>query len=675
MDIQENDPNYQRLEELRREINFHDYQYFVHDNPVISDYEYDQLVKELRHIEDEHPEWITPDSPTQRVGGKVSERFEKVQHPTSILSLSNAFGVDGVEAWYNRILRLDRRVVNADYVVEPKIDGLTVVLHYQDGIFTQGATRGDGEIGENITTNLKTIRSLPLKVPIDKNIDPPPFLVVRGEAFITLEDFEELNERLAKEAKKPYLNPRNTAAGSLRQLDPKLTASRSLRIFIYDIVSGEGMFPDTQLDQLKYLKDLGFPMIPWEHFRTLDDAINKAQKWEQLRNELPYEVDGVVIKINSLHLSNDLGVVGRDPRGAIAFKFQAKEVTTQLMDIGVNVGRTGVLTPYAILEPVEIGGVIVKQATLHNFDYIAEKDIREGDRVAVKRAGDVIPYVIGPILAARTNDISIYIPPHNCPSCSEPVERLEDEVAWYCVNSACPAQLIRNLEHFVSRGGMDIDGMGIKIVEQLVNTNLVQDAADLYNLHKADLLSLEGFGEKKADNLLNAIKVSKNRPISRLINALGIRGVGITMARDLANHFSGLDSLSKATIDDLISIEGVGPHTAQAIVDWFELPRNELLLKKLRRAGVWPQADLSHDENRSPQKLRGMTFVVSGALPGFTREEVRSFIETHGGKVTSSVSRATNYLVLGENPGSKLEKAKSLGVTVIQENELRRLAN
>ncbi|MFU8771983.1 MAG: NAD-dependent DNA ligase LigA, partial [Anaerolineales bacterium] len=632
-------PQYQRLKELHREIAFHDYQYFVLDNPIISDYEYDQLVKELRQIESEHPDWITPDSPTQRVGGKASERFEKVQHPTAILSLSNAFEESDVRAWYERISRLDERVKLADYVVEPKIDGLTVVLQYRDGVFTEGATRGDGLVGENITANIKTIRSVPLRIPIDQSsVEVPSHLAVRGEAFITLPDFENLNKRLQEEGNKTYLNPRNTAAGSLRQLDPKLTASRPLRIFIYDIVSGEGNFPETQKEQLEFLDKLGFPLIPWEYCKTIEGAIQTALKWEERRNDLHYEADGVVIKINSLQLIADLGVVGRDPRGAIAFKFPAKEVTTQLNDIRANVGRTGVITPYAVLEPVEIGGVIVKQATLHNYDFIAEKDIHVGDRVLVKRAGDVIPYIIGPVLASRKKDSQPYEPPAKCPACGERIERLEGEVAYYCVNAACPAQLIRNLEHFVSRGAMDIEGLGIKIVEQLVNANLVLDAADIYSLDKKSLLSLEGFAEKKADNLLNAIESSKGRPLSRIINSLGIRGVGERTASDLAKHFSDLEELSKATIEDLTMIEGIGPNIAQAIVDWFQLPGNNQLIRKLREASVLPAADLSRETQRFPQIFVGLTFVITGTLQQFTRDEARQFIESRGGKVTGSVS-------------------------------------
>jgi DNA ligase (NAD+) len=670
-----NDLQYKQLEKLRQEINYHDYRYFVLDNPEISDHEYDQLVKELRRIEFEHPEWITPDSPTQRVGGKVSEKFEKVQHPTPILSLSNAFDENDVRAWHQRISRIDERVELADYVVEPKIDGLTVVLHYRNGIFVQGATRGDGLVGENITPNLKTIRSLPLRIPPQQNnVFPPSYLVVRGEAFITLPDFEELNKRLLENCLKTYLNPRNTAAGSLRQLDPTLTASRPLRLFIYDIVSGDERLPQTQMGQLEYLEELGFPLIPWEYCKTIEGGIQAALEWEKRRNDLEYEADGVVIKINSMELSADLGIVGRDPRGAIAFKFPAKEVTTQLIDIGVNVGRTGVITPYAILEPVEIGGVVVKQATLHNFDFIAEKDIRIGDRVLVKRAGDVIPYVIGPILDLRGKESQPYEPPTDCPACGEAIERLEGEVAFYCVNAACPAQLIRNLEHFVSRSAMDIEGLGIKIVEQLVRADLVHDAADLFSLEKKDLLALEGFAEKKVENLLNAIDLAKDRPLFRLLNSLGIRGVGERTASDLANNYSDIESLSKATIEDLTMLEGIGPNTAQAIVDWFQLPRNKQLIRKLHDVGVWPKSNTKKGFEEVPQKIKGFSFVITGTLSQFTRQEVTEFIQSRGGSVTGSVSSKTDYLVVGENPGSKFDKAKSIGVAVISEDDLIELA-
>ena len=665
----------QRLETLRGEIRYHNYRYHVLNDPVISDYEYDLLLQELLRIEAEHPEWITPDSPSQRAGAAPADKFEKVRHPVPILSLSNAFNAEGVKAWFQRIARLDPRVRETDFVVEPKLDGLTVVLHYRNGVFAQGATRGNGEVGEDVSINLRTIRSLPLRIPLRPNdIKAPSYLVVRGEVFIYIAEFERLNRRLEQAGLRTYQTPRNTAAGALRQLDPSLTARRPLTLLTYDIVAGEDGLPSSQYDRLAYLRELGFPVLDATYCKTIEEAIDAAEDWARRRTDLPYEADGTVIKINDLVLASDLGVVGKDPRGAIAYKFPAQEVTTKLIDIGVNVGRTGVLTPYAILEPVEIGGVIVRQATLHNFDYIAEKDIRVGDRVLVKRAGDVIPYVIGPVQAARTGEEQPYVPPEYCPSCGETAEHLEGEVAWYCVNAACPAQLVRNLEHFVSRGAMDIVGLGIRIVEQLVRAGLVRDVADLYTLQKEDLLQLEGFAEKKADNLLASIQYSKERSLARLITALGIRGVGEVAAADLAAHYQDLDILARASAEEIQSIEGFGPNIAQSIVDWFARPANQQVLEKLRRAGVWPSREKRPSTEAVPSTLEGLTFVVTGTMPGFTREEVKGFIEAHGGKVTGSVSGKTNFVVAGAEPGSKYAKAQALGVTIIDEQELRRLA-
>lgn len=665
---------YDRLVNLRREINFHNYRYHVLDDPVISDYEYDRLVVELRQIEAQHPEWITSDSPTQRAGAATLDKFTKVRHPAPILSLANAFTEMDVWDWYERIKKIDPRVNEAKYVVEPKIDGLTIVLHYRDGVFVMGATRGDGEIGEDITANLRTIRALPLRLPVTPDGPlPPSFVVVRGEAFINIRDFEALNQRLEQAGEKTYLNPRNTAAGSLRQLDPRITASRPLTLLTYAIVDGNGEFPETQWDLLKYLHALGFPVPEAQFCTNLEEAIRAYNKLVVQRDQLEFEADGAVIKINDLVLAGDLGFVGKDPRGALAYKFPAREMTTRLLDIGVNVGRTGVLTPYAILEPVEIGGVIVKQATLHNFDYIAEKDIRIGDRIAIKRAGDVIPYVIGPIMDLRTGEEQVFNPPLSCPACGQPVEHFKGEVAWYCMNASCPAQLIRNLEHFVSRGAMDIVGLGIKIVEQLVIAGLVHDFADLYTLKREDLLQLEGFAGKKADNLLGAIEASRGQTLERLITALGIRGVGEVMARDLINYYSDLDGLSRATVEDLQRIDGVGPNIAQAIVDWFTRPRNRDLLSKLRSVGIWPVKKFvsKTDEKKAP--LESMTFVVTGTLPNYSREEIGEYIQSQGGKVTDSVSKNTNYLVVGESPGSKFEKARALGVPIIDEEGLENL--
>ena len=666
-----------KVETLRRVLNYHNYLYHVLDSPEISDYEFDQLLLELREFEAAHPELITPDSPTQRTGSLPAEKFTKVTHPAPILSLGNAFTEEDLIAWFERIARVDESVTQADFVVEPKIDGLTVVLHYRAGIFVQGATRGDGEVGEDITSNLRTIRALPLRIPVSNDGPvPPDYLVVRGEAFIAIKDFEKLNQRMEEAGEKTYLNPRNTAAGSLRQLDPVLTASRPLTLLTYaivDIQGAHGANLTTEQDMLAYLRRLGFPVLRERYCPDLPAAIQAYREIEAERDQLAYEADGAVIKINNLRLAAELGVVGKDPRASIASKFPAREVTTTLLDIGVNVGRTGVLTPYAILEPVNIGGVVVKQATLHNFDFIVEKDIRIGDRVLVKRAGDVIPYVIGPIPSTRTGAELVFLPPEVCPACAQPVEHFEGEVAWFCVNTACPAQLIRNVEHFVSRGAMDIVGLGIKIVEQLINAGLVHDVADVYTLNRVDILGLEGFAEKKADNLLQAVEASKNQSLARLITALGIHGVGEVVASDLARYYHDLDSLSKATLEELQNIEGIGPNIAQGIVDWFAQPANQRVVTKLNAAGVWPLEQAARGESSVPQVFSNMTFVVTGSLTGFTRDEIKEFIEGRGGKVTDSVSKKTSYLVLGENPGSKLEKARSLGIPILDEHQLRNL--
>ena len=663
----------QHLEELRREINDHNYRYHVLDQPVISDAEYDKLLAELRTIEDEHPEWITPDSPSQRAGDQPSAKFSKVRHPAPILSLGNAFSEADLRAWFERITRVDDRVHRASFVAEPKLDGLSVVLHYQDGLFVQGATRGNGDVGEDVTPNLRTLRTLPLRIPVSsKGPKPPPDLYVRGEVFFTKADFEELNKRQAAEGGQIYQTARNTAAGTLRQLDPSITAKRPLNLFAYNIVSANGGVPRTQWESLDLLRGLGFPVAPDSKLcKDLDEVIQTYEKWKDTRDDLPYEVDGMVVKINDLGLAEDLGYVGKDPRGSIAYKFPAIEVTTMLHDIGVNVGRTGVLTPYAILEPVEIGGVIVRQATLHNFDFIEERDIRVGDRVTVKRAGDVIPYVIGPVIAARKGKEKRYKPPRNCPVCKQPIENVEGEVAWYCVNAACPEQIQRTVEHFV--GVLDIVGMGEKIVAQLIAAGLIKDPADVFFLQKKDLMGLEGFADKKADNLLESIETARSRSLPWLIGALGIRGAGEVVSTLLAEQFRDLDELAAAKVPAIDDIPGIGPSIAETIVDWFSNPNNRNMLKKLKKAGVWPIAQ-PRKAPSGPQPFAGLTFVVTGTLPTFSRKQAKEFIENLGGKVADSVSSKTSYLVVGEDAGSKLDKARQLGVKTLDETALKSLA-
>ncbi len=663
------------LEQLKRTINLHNYLYFVRDAPQISDAEFDRLVKRLREIEAQHPDWVTPDSPSQRVGGAILEKFNKVKHPAPILSLANAFTYEEVMAWYERIYKIDDRVGTTKFVLEPKIDGLTVVLHYEKGVFKKGVTRGDGLTGEDITANLRTVKALPLRIPVPKDgPEPPAYLVVRGEAFMFIDEFKKLNKRLEENGERTFQNPRNTAAGSLRQLDPNLTAMRPLTLLCYDIVDSSEEKPQSQFALLDYLRSLGFPVAERILLEPdIKSVVASLDVWAEVRDTLPYEADGVVIKINDLRLQAELGFVGKDPRAALAYKFPAREVTTRLNDIGTNVGRTGVITPFAILEPVEIGGVVVKQATLHNFDYIREKDIRIGDRILLKRAGDVIPYVIGPVEAARSGKEPKYIPPDKCPTCGQKVEHFEGEVAWYCVNAACPAQLIRNIEHFVSREAMNIEGLGIKIVEQLVHAGLLKDVSDLFYLIKGDLLQQDGFADKKAENLLIAISNAKQQNLARLITALGIRGVGTVLANDLALHFANLTQLSTSTESQLMKIEGVGPNIALAIVDWFINPANQKVLSKLHQAGVWPERSTSLSTS-GEGRLGGSTFVVTGTLQSFSREEAREYILQYGGKVSESVGKSTNYLVLGENPGSKLDKARQLNVRIIDEGELKAMA-
>ena len=663
-----------RIQELQEQLRYHNFRYYVLNDPVISDHEFDRLYRELLELEDEFPDYKTPDSPTQRAGTEPAESFARLEHPAPILSLDNAFSIEELAAWKERIAKLDDRVMESAFSLEPKLDGLTVVLHYENGLFTRGATRGNSLVGEEITENLRTIRSLPLRIPQDPDGRPAPTrLVVRGEAFIKLTDFERLNKEMAERGEKTYVNPRNTAAGSLRQLDSTLTAKRPLSLLVYQVVDSAEPMPATQRDTLELLRAVGFPVPEYDYCQNLDEVIEKIDQWDLLREKIDYEIDGVVIKLDDLQLAEELGVVGKAPRGAIAYKFPAQVVTTRLEEIRTNVGRTGVLTPYAVLQPVEIGGVTVRQATLHNFDFISEKDIRVGDQVMVKRAGEVIPYVMGPVVDLRSGEERIYEPPERCPVCQEPVEHVEGEVAWYCVNASCEAQLIRNIEHFVSRSAMDIVGLGIRIVEQLARAGLVKNVSDLYRLRKEDLLTLEGFAEKKADNLLDAIQQSKDQPLSRLITALGIRGVGEVVAGTLAARFGSLDVLEATPLEDLEDIPGIGPNIAQAILDWFELDGNQMVLKALKTQGVWPESRTDPSQPEQAQPFLGKVFVLTGKLESYTRGALKELLTTLGGKVTGSVSSKTDYLVVGEDPGSKLIKAQELGIPILSEEDLEDL--
>lgn len=664
----------QRIAELRALIRRYDYHYYVLDDPIVSDAEYDALMAELRALEADHPELITPDSPTQRVSGTPASQFAKVQHPQPMLSLGNAFTTADLLAWRDRVLRLLGNDAAIAYVVEPKIDGLAIALTYRDGRFVQGATRGDGEVGEDVTANLRTIGSIPLTLhPLDGMRDPdlpadlPSLIEVRGEVYMRTADFEALNDRLAAAGERIFANPRNAASGSLRQKDPAITAARPLRFFAYGVGPVEGVALTSQWQTLRYLRALGFPVNQdARRFTDFAEVLAYCEEWMARRDSLPYEADGMVIKIDAVAQQNELGVVGRDPRWAIALKFPAREAITRLLEITVNVGRTGVVTPNAELEPVQIGGVTVRNASLHNADYIAQRDIRIGDYVIVKRAGDVIPYVVGPVVARRDGSERPWQFPTHCPACGSPLEREPGEAAWRCNNfSICPAQLVRRVEHFVSRGALDIVGMGEKQAELFVQLGLVRDVADLFYLKPEQLEGLEGFGPKRIANLLSAIDAARHRPLDRLIVGLGIRYVGTVAAQALVNALGSLDAIMNARQEEFEQIPGIGPVVAASIVDFFARPENRALIEKLRAAGV--QMDGGAQRERQSDALAGKTFVLTGTLPSLTREQASELIVSHGGKVTDSVSRKTSYVVAGANAGSKLAKAQQLGIPVLDE--------
>lgn len=681
-----------RAARLRELLNYHSYRYYVLDAPEISDAEYDALFNELKRLEEQHPELRTPDSPTQRVGGAVLDRFEKVPHPEPMLSLGNAFSVEELYAWRDRFLRLlpDELTTDLAYVVEPKIDGLTVVLHYHDGVFTLGATRGDGYVGEDITTNLRTVRDLPLRVPLAPGQRPPggppdlpPVvvhrpprrLVVRGEAYMTIADFQRFQAEQEAAGGKVYANPRNTAAGALRNLDSSVAASRPLHLWAYSVVVVEesDFTPTSQWEALAFLHALGFPVTPQSRrFTDFDAVVRFVEEWAEQRHALPYETDGLVIKLDDFALQQRLGYVGKDPRWAVAYKYPGEEAITRLLEIRVNVGRTGTVNPYAVLEPVSVGGVTVQHATLHNLDYIRENDIRVGDMVAVKRAGEVIPQVLRPLVELRTGQEQVWEMPNRCPVCGEPVVQPEGEVAFYCTNSACPAQLVRGVEHFVSRGAMDIEGFGIRQAELFVEKGYIKDLADIYYLPWDEIRQLEGYGDKRVANLQAAIEASKSRPLARVLTALGIRGVGGTVAEALADHFGSVWRLMEATPEEITAIPGIGPKLASSIREWFSHPQNRRVIEKLAAAGV-RLAEEQAAQAAGPQPLAGQTWVITGTLPTLSREAATALIKAHGGKVTGSVSAKTTYLLAGEKPGSKLDAARKLGVPVVDEATLLRM--
>ena len=659
-----------RVEQLRRELNYHNYRYYVLNDPVAADGEYDALMDELRGLEAEFPELIAKDSPTRRVGAQPAHGFQKVEHLVPVLSLDKTSSGEEIVAWWGRVSKfVPTGSPPPAWVVEPKLDGLTVVLHYENGVFVLGATRGDGYVGEDVTLNLRTVRSLPLSIPVVAGGPTAPRqLVVRGEAIMLIEDFEALNRRQSEAGEKVFANPRNAAAGSLRQLDPRVVAARPITLLCYAVVETDGPMPNTQWEALAYLRALGFPVPDVAaHLESLADVVGHCEGWSLNRATMPYEVDGLVIKVDDRETRVAMGSVGRAPRGAVAFKFPGREATTKVLDIGVNVGRTGALTPFAILEPVQLGGVTIRKATLHNFEDLQRKDIRVGDRVTIRRAGDVIPYVVGPVSASRTGEEGAYALPAKCPSCGEPVVSSEDEVAVYCTNAACPEQRVRRIGHFAAL--MDIEGLGGRTVQLLVARELVRDAAELYELKSADLLPLEGFGDKSVDSLLHAIEASKNRPLAQLLAALGIGGVGLAVARLLAERFRSLGELGSASPETLEGIAGLGPHTAGAIVEWFQRPGNPDFVRKLKKAGVRSEYDLVAEP--ASGVFTGLAFVITGTLPSMSRDDATRLIERLGGRVTGSVSRRTDYLLIGESPGgTKFRRARQLDVSTIDEAQL-----
>jgi len=663
-----------RAAELRRILERANHAYYVLDRPEMSDAEYDRLFRELQTLEAAHPQLRTADSPTQRVGAEPSTTFRKHRHLAPMLSLANAFTGEELDEWQARNVRLIPETASTGYTLEVKIDGAAVNLTYDDGVLVTGATRGNGVEGEDVTANLRTVLDIPLRL---HGTGWPQRMEVRGEVYLSKSQFARVNTERAKAGDPPFANPRNAAAGALRQLDSRITRRRGLRLFCFQAVSpGQPLPIATQHELLERLTAWGFPVEP--HHRTVRDlahAHREVARLEQLLEGLDYGADGVVVKVDALALQADLGTIGdREPRWAIARKFAPEVAVTTLREIGINVGRTGALNPYAVLDPVQIGGVTVSTATLHNFDLIAAKDIRVGDRVEVTRAGEVIPQVLGPVRERRTGKEKKYRRPSRCPACKSRVERPTDEVAVYCPNVSCPARIFEGIVHFASRGAMDIRSLGPERVRALLDAGLIADVADPYDRQRLDLmglLAIEGFAEKSARQLLAAIEASKRQPLSTLLFALGIRHVGFQVARLLARHFGSMDALARARSDAISAVPGVGPVIAEAVVGFFRDRRNAALVKRLAGLGLTMDEPV---ETRGGA-LAGQTFVLTGTLPSLSRQEATALIETAGGRVAASVSRKTTALVAGADPGSKLERARALDVAVIDEAELLRRAH
>ncbi len=651
----------EKIKELREKINYHNYKYYVENDPVISDYEYDQLLKQLEKLEEEHPDLVTEDSPTQRVGGEPLDEFDTVEHKSPMLSLGNTYNEQELRDFDERV---HKHVLDVNYVVEPKIDGAGVALIYKDGRFVRGATRGDGYRGDDITQNLRTIRSIPLRLRNKVFSD----VEVRGEVYMSISGFKKYNKEQEHRGETVFANPRNAAAGSLRQLDPSVVASRPLDIFVYTLSFSDRDFK-THSEALDALRKAGFRVNPLvERVEDIDEAIKYCRRLEDMRDELDYEIDGAVIKVDSIESQKTLGSTTKNPRWAISYKFAAKQYTTVLKDIDVQVGRTGTLTPVAILKPVDVGGVTVSRATLHNFDELERKDIRKGDHVLVERSGDVIPQVVKSIKDKRSGDETKKDIPGKCPVCGTEVVRPEGEVAIRCPNKMCPARLKWRVKYFASRDAMDIDHLGGQTVDKLLDEGLIENIADLYFLSVDDILKLEGFKEKSAQNLIDSIKKSKNMSLSRLIYGLGIRHVGKYAAQLLAANYPNIDKLAEATQEDLEAIDGLGDKTAEAVASFFATQENQELINRLKEAGVKTKEEQTEDSS-----LKGKRFVFTGGLDGLSRPQASDLVKDKGGIVASSVGKNTDFVVVGKNPGSKYKKAKKLGVKTLNEEELKEL--
>ncbi len=658
----------EEIERLREEIRYHDWRYYVLSDPEISDKEYDDLVKKLKNLEAQYPEFITPDSPTQRVSGAAVEGFPQVRHRVKMLSLDNTYSIEELKEWEEKIKRMLKRDISIDYTAELKIDGVSCSLLYQNGVLVLGATRGDGEVGEDITLNIRTIPTIPLKL-LGKDV--PKSIEVRGEIYMDKEDFKRLNEERKKRGEPPFANPRNAASGSLKLLDPQIVKERNLKCFVHSFGWAEGMEFESHYQFLEKIKKWGLRVNPHSsHCKNLDEVIKYCLKWQKLRDTLEYEVDGVVVKVNSLSLQKELGATLKSPRWAVAYKFPAHQATTIVEDIIFSVGRTGMITPVAILKPVECGGVTISRSTLHNFDEMERLDVRIGDTVLVERAGEVIPKIVKVITSKRKGKEKKVKIPSKCPVCGGNImKEREDEVYWFCINPNCPARLKQSILHFASRGAMDIEGLGDSVVNELVERGMVKSLVDLYKLKKSDFLKLPLFAEKKAENLCQAIESSKSRGLARFLYGLGIRHVGEKIARILAEKFKDIDKFFQIKSFDLERIPEIGPIVASSVEKFFSQPQVKSMIQEFKKVGVI----LKEEAKVKKDILKGKTFVFTGELDSFTRKEAQRLVEELGGKWSSSVSKNTDYVVVGKNPGSKYQKAQKLGVKLINEKEFKEL--